>query len=369
MKFIKVTAILLALLFALTGLAACGSEDAPAAVDETTAGDAAETTVAEETTAAEPTVDLSGITGTAFGKVLENGVLYFFYDGATATLTAVGNGDTVQCSGALTATETELTFGDKTFEYKILGTFLTLTEGETKYTLTKTTDETAPQIEALVTILSNKWTGDGAELSFDGSNATVKFDAEGINYTGPYMTTTSAITVVDASAGNPSNLAEGCDIFASGVEADTFPPEQAVDGDYTTRFASDYVDPSWIYIDLGAEKEISAVVLYWEAANAKVFDLQVSNTAADDDWTTVYSDDDHSTYGTADAPVGDEIRFDSTSARYIRMYGTERNLTYGYSLWEFEVYTAIAGQAEIGYALDGDALTVTVNGNAYTLAK
>jgi len=59
------------------------------------------------------------------------------------------------------------------------------------------------------------------------------------------------------------------------------------------------------------------------------YSLQVSNDAVN--WTNVYST------STGDGGLND-INGLSASGRYVRMYGTQRATSYGYSLWEFSVY-------------------------------
>ena len=68
--------------------------------------------------------------------------------------------------------------------------------------------------------------------------------------------------------------------------------------------------------------------ILWEAAYASAFSVQVSNDNAT--WTTVYS----TTTGTG----GQDTIPVSTTARYVRMYGTARGTTFGYSIFEFDVY-------------------------------
>ncbi|MFD2611265.1 discoidin domain-containing protein [Paenibacillus gansuensis] len=104
---------------------------------------------------------------------------------------------------------------------------------------------------------------------------------------------------------------------------------QAVDGNMGTRWASTSQDPSWIYVDLGASKQINRVKLVWETAYGKNYKIQVSNDAAT--WTDIYT----KTNGTGGT---EDLTGLSGTGRYVRMYGTERGTTYGYSLWEFEVY-------------------------------
>jgi hypothetical protein len=110
-------------------------------------------------------------------------------------------------------------------------------------------------------------------------------------------------------------------------------PGAAVDGNAGTRWASVAADPQWLQVDLGGTATVSRVVLQWETAYGRAFQVQVSPDAAT--WTTVYS----TTTGTG----GTQSLAVSGSGRYVRMYGTQRGTGYGYSLWEFQVYGVLAG--------------------------
>jgi len=105
-----------------------------------------------------------------------------------------------------------------------------------------------------------------------------------------------------------------------------------VDGNLGTRWSSAHqIDPQWIYVDLGSTQSIGHVTLRWEAAYGKSYQIQTSPDATT--WTTIYSTT------TGDGGV-DDLTGLIGSGRYVRMNGTVRALTlYGYSLWEFEVYT------------------------------
>ncbi|MGW0119775.1 glycosyl hydrolase family 8 [Streptomyces sp. NPDC003327] len=123
------------------------------------------------------------------------------------------------------------------------------------------------------------------------------------------------------SAGKPATT--------SSIEGSGFGAGLAVDSDTSTRWASlEGVDPQWIRIDLGSSHTISRVKLNWEAAYAKTYRIQTSQDGST--WTDVYST------STGDGAV-DDLAVSGTG-RYVRMYGTARGTTYGYSLWEFEVY-------------------------------
>jgi beta-glucosidase len=129
---------------------------------------------------------------------------------------------------------------------------------------------------------------------------------------------------------------------ASSLENSNYPATNAFDGNLSTRWSSAFSDPQWIYVDLGATYNISEVVLYWEAAYGKSYQIQVSSDATN--WTTIYS----TTNGLGGT---EDLTGLSGTGRYVRMYGTARGTVYGYSLWEFQVFAAPAPKLSI--ALSG----------------
>lgn len=127
---------------------------------------------------------------------------------------------------------------------------------------------------------------------------------------------------------NPHNLANGKKAVASSA-SNTGSPELAVDGGAGSRWESDYNDDQWIYIDLGQKEKIKKVVLKWENAYAKAYELQVSNDAKK--WKTVYQTIEGK--GKTEA-----IDLKPVSSRYIRIKGNKRATEFGYSIYEIEVY-------------------------------
>ncbi|MFF2524738.1 discoidin domain-containing protein [Streptomyces liangshanensis] len=131
-----------------------------------------------------------------------------------------------------------------------------------------------------------------------------------------------------------------------------------------TRWASDWNADRWVGVDLGASSRIEAVDLYWEAAYAVDYELQVS--------------DDNRTWRTVHRPSAAEVaarradvkapgeaagRRDTitlptpVTGRYVRMLGKERRSFYnpapataqfGYSLYEFQVW-GTGGSANAAY--------------------
>jgi hypothetical protein len=125
------------------------------------------------------------------------------------------------------------------------------------------------------------------------------------------------------------NLAKGKTATASSSENSSLGPANAVDGNTSTRWSSAFSDPQWLKIDLGATHTVTKVVLRWEAAYAKAFQIQMSSDGTN--WgSPIYS----TTTGTG----GTQTLTVNGSGRYIRMYGTKRATQYGYSLYEMEVY-------------------------------
>ncbi|WP_329172030.1 discoidin domain-containing protein [Streptomyces sp. NBC_01477] len=102
-----------------------------------------------------------------------------------------------------------------------------------------------------------------------------------------------------------------------------------VDGSTISRWSSASSDPQWFQVDLGASLPVCRVVINWENAYAKAFQIQLSDNGTD--WRQIYS--------TTTGPGGKQSIDATGSGRYIRMYGTARATAYGYALWEFEVYT------------------------------
>lgn len=107
-------------------------------------------------------------------------------------------------------------------------------------------------------------------------------------------------------------------------------PEKTVDSDSTTRWTSDYADGQWLQLDLGAVHDLTEVKLNWENATAKDFTIDVS--ADGHTWTTVAGVTGNSAAGWMDFP-GLTI-----SGRYVRLDLTTRATSYGFSLWDVEVY-------------------------------
>ncbi|MEV4681615.1 discoidin domain-containing protein [Streptomyces kurssanovii] len=106
-------------------------------------------------------------------------------------------------------------------------------------------------------------------------------------------------------------------------------PAKATDGDAVSRWASDWSDPQWIQVDLGARTAIRKLQLHWDPAYATSYEVQMSDNGTD--WRTVHS----TTTGNGDIDSIDV----SETARHVRLHLTARGTGWGYSLHEFGVYS------------------------------
>ncbi|MFF3213111.1 discoidin domain-containing protein [Streptomyces sp. NPDC002886] len=136
-----------------------------------------------------------------------------------------------------------------------------------------------------------------------------------------------------AATAAPTLLSQGKPATASSSEGAGTPASAAVDGNNGTRWSSQFSDPQWIQVDLGAAAQLSQVVLRWETAAAKAYRVELSTDGAN--WSTAYS--------TANGTGGVQTHDITGTARYVRVYGTQRTTGYGYSLWEFQVYGTTGG--------------------------
>lgn len=176
----------------------------------------------------------------------------------------------------------------------------------------------------------------------------------------PSSSSASSIATTSSSAGATSstgtsvgttNLALNVPVVASTVET-TWGANYAVDGNSGTRWASLATDNQWIYVDLGSVKSIGRVILFWEAAYAKSYQIQTSNDASN--WMTVYT--------TTNGQGGREVLNFSGTGRYVRMLGVTRATGYGYSLWDFEVYSGSGSASSTATSTASSSSSVASSG-------
>ncbi len=168
----------------------------------------------------------------------------------------------------------------------------------------------------------------------------------------PHFVTANLLAPSPYNSPNGPDLALDKTVVVSSTDNSSDLGSYAVDGNFSTRWSSAYSDSQWIYADLGSTQSIGQVRLYWETAYGSSYQIQVSNDAST--WTTVY----RTTNG---AGGYENINFAPVSARYVRMYGTQRGTVFGYSLYEFQIFPPASPML--------GALTALPSGNVNTGAS
>lgn len=147
------------------------------------------------------------------------------------------------------------------------------------------------------------------------------------------------ISPADDFGGTPAaeNIALNKTVTVSSIEDGTLTGPLAVDGNSTTRWGSALgVDPQWITVDLGNTYAINRIKINWEAAYGKNFLVQVSTDNSN--WTTLKDVQNN-------ASLSNDYTGLTGTGRYVRIYGTARGTTYGYSIYDLEVYGTLVGTA------------------------
>jgi GH18 family chitinase/chitodextrinase len=183
-------------------------------------------------------------------------------------------------------------------------------------------------------VLATTTTGTTYTATSLAENTTYTFTVKAKDAAGNSSAASNSVSVV-----TQVNLARNKPVTVSSEETADYVKAYAVDGNLTTRWSTLFADPQWIYIDLGARYDLNRVRTVWETAFAKAFEIQVSDNPAANDWKQLYSTTT-ATGGMNDITV-------TGTGRYVRIYATQRNTVYGYSLWEVEIYGTPASEEQL----------------------
>lgn len=127
------------------------------------------------------------------------------------------------------------------------------------------------------------------------------------------------------------NLARGKGAYATSTEFAGVEAYKAFDGNMQTRWSSANNDPQLIYVDLGSATSFNQVVLKWETAYARQYGIYYWTGTS---WQNVYWTNN------GDGGTDTINLTNPVNARFVAMYGVQRGTSYGYSLWEFEIYNS-----------------------------
>jgi fibronectin type 3 domain-containing protein len=272
-----------------------------------------------------PVATTNGTTTTVTDTGLKNGTTYFYNVAANNAVGVSPDSNEVSVTPAVgTGTAPPAPTGlNATGGNGSVSLTWNASAGATSYSVYRGTAPGAEGSTAIGTSASNSFTDTAV------TNGTkYYYTVTASNTAGASLKSNEASATPTGSGGSGGLLSQGQPATASSVQGAGYAASNAVDGNLGTRWSSASSDPQWLQVDLGATHTINQVVLNWENAYAKAFQIQTSIDGTT--WTTIYSTTT-GTGGVQTIPV-------SGSGRYVRMYGTQRGTGYGYSLWEFQVY-------------------------------
>lgn len=204
--------------------------------------------------------------------------------------------------------------------------------------------------------------GQGTYNESDATFSSVATGTDSLFFSKDNVCDTLVITVKNFS---DINLALGKPTTASSAENDGMLAPCATDGNISTRWGSAWngladadADNQQITVDLQKTYHINKVQLYWQTARAKTYLLQTSLDGKE--WNTIR---EVMLDGNTD-PLEDVQTFADTPARYVRIQGETRNLGYGYSLYELQVY----GTSEVDTHVNGVRMAPAVKSGIFTLS-
>ncbi len=269
-----------------------------------------------------PIATVSGTTITFTDTGLTNGKTYFYNVAASNSVGVSPDSNEVSVTPAATVTVPPAPTGlSATAGTGSVGLNWSASTGATSYSIYRGTAPGAEGATAIDTATSNSFTDTGLT-----NGTTYYYKVTASNSAGTSASSNEASAT--PTAGSGTLLSQGRPATASSLQSASYPASNAVDGNLSTRWSSAFSDPQWLEVDLGAAHTISKVVLDWETAYAKAFQIQTSTDGTN--WTTIYS----TTTGTG----GTQTLNITGTGRYVRMYGTQRATGYGYSLWEFQIF-------------------------------
>lgn len=176
------------------------------------------------------------------------------------------------------------------------------------------------------------------------------------------LTFPSLPTTGQTPAGCYSLLASRVVGSSSQTQPDTSP--QAADGSLGSRWESKFADPQQLTVDYGSVSAINTVTIAWENASAKNYQLLGSTDSVT--WNVIQ------TLGPFPKLDPDQHRTDvipvQASYRYLRMAGTARTTSYGYSIYELTACGTAAASATGPLPVTLLDFTAQTQGSAVALA-
>jgi beta-glucosidase len=158
--------------------------------------------------------------------------------------------------------------------------------------------------------------------------ATIDSNAEITEHIESNNALTTSILVADTSEQISTNLCYQKPVSASSIESFEHPAENAVDGNFSTRWSSQFSNPQYIFVDLLDLYHIDVIALAWESAYSSEYTLEVSEDK--ENWIEIIHD--------TNAKGGNDLFYPEINARFIRVEGLQRATQWGHSLFEIQAF-------------------------------
>ena len=158
--------------------------------------------------------------------------------------------------------------------------------------------------------------------------ATIDSNAEITEHIESNNALSTSLLVADTTEQISTNLCYQKPVSASSIESFEHPAENAVDGNFSTRWSSQFSNPQYIIVDLLDLYHIDLIALAWESAYSSEYTLEVSEDNAN--WIQIVHD--------TNANGGNDLFYPEINARYIRVEGLQRATQWGHSLFEIQAF-------------------------------
>ena len=158
--------------------------------------------------------------------------------------------------------------------------------------------------------------------------ATIDSNAEITEHIESNNALSTSLLVADTTEQISTNLCYQKPVSASSIESFEHPAENAVDGNFSTRWSSQFSNPQYIIVDLLELYHLDVIALAWESAYSSEYTLEVSEDNAN--WIEIIHD--------TNANGGNDLFYPEINARYIRVEGLQRATQWGHSLFEIQAF-------------------------------
>ncbi len=126
------------------------------------------------------------------------------------------------------------------------------------------------------------------------------------------------ISQEELDSGEYQNVAMGKGVTVSGSENEQLIGAYLTDNNLSTRWSSNWSDDAWFIIDLGKSYRINKIILNWEAAFGRQYEILVSEDGKH--FTKIFNQSN----GTGGIET---INFAEVKARYVKLQGIQKRVT------------------------------------------